>query len=56
MVPLQAPQKVTVGLDLTVEKLHLDEPDDTLGILAHIKVYMNPNTRIDIPCHCYYDL
>ena len=40
-VNLQAPQKVRVGLDLTVDKIHLDELDNTLGIHVHIKVYMS---------------
>ena len=40
-VNLQAAQKVRVGLDLTVDKIHLDELDNTLGIHVHIKVYMS---------------
>ena len=61
-VNLQAAQKVRVGLDLTVDKIHLDELDNTLGIHVHIKVYINPTTgiilpvpswlKIDTSCHC----
>ena len=37
-VQFQAPQRVTVGIDLTVDTIHLDELDNNLGINFHIKV------------------
>ena len=34
----QAPEKVSVGIDLTVDNILLDELDNDLGIHFHIKV------------------
>ena len=39
-VQFQATQRVRVGIDLTVDTIHLDEIDNTLGMNFHIKVYV----------------